>query len=80
MRGDVHDPLLHGHAEDRGRSFPEALAGRPGPAVNNIPSGTGAAKALHEVIPEVKGKLVGMAFRVSTPDVSVIDHLTFRST
>ena len=47
-------------------------------AVNIIPSSTGAAKALHEVIPEVKGKLVGMAFRVPTPDVSVID-LTFRS-
>lgn len=48
-------------------------------AMNIIPSSTGAAKALHEVIPEVKGKLVGMAFRVPTPDVSVID-LTFRST
>jgi glyceraldehyde 3-phosphate dehydrogenase len=47
-------------------------------AVNIIPSSTGAAKALHEVIPEVKGKLVGMAFRVPTPDVSVIDF-TFRS-
>ena len=42
-------------------------------AVNIIPSSTGAAKALHEVIPEVKGKLIGMAFRVPTPDVSVID-------
>ncbi len=48
-------------------------------AINIIPSSTGAAKALHEVIPEMKGKLVGMAFRVPTPDVSVID-LTFRST
>ena len=48
-------------------------------AVNIIPSSTGAAKALHEVIPEVKGKLVGMAFRVPTPDVSVIDF-TFQST
>lgn len=47
-------------------------------AVNIIPSSTGAAKALHEVIPEVKGKLIGMAFRVPTPDVSVIDF-TFRS-
>jgi glyceraldehyde 3-phosphate dehydrogenase len=47
-------------------------------AVNIIPSSTGAAKALHEVIPEMKGKLVGMAFRVPTPDVSVIDF-TFRS-
>jgi len=48
-------------------------------AMNIIPSSTGAAKALHEVIPEVKGKLIGMAFRVPTADVSVID-LTFRST
>jgi len=47
-------------------------------AINIIPSSTGAAKALHEVIPAVKGKLVGMAFRVPTPDVSVIDF-TFRS-
>ena len=47
-------------------------------AMNIIPSSTGAAKALHEVIPEVKGKLVGMAFRVPTPDVSVID-LSFQS-
>ena len=48
-------------------------------AVNIIPSSTGAAKALHEVIPEVKGKLIGMAFRVPVVDVSVIDF-TFRST
>jgi glyceraldehyde 3-phosphate dehydrogenase len=47
-------------------------------AINIIPSSTGAAKALHEVIPEVKGKLIGMAFRVPTPDVSVIDF-TFRA-
>jgi len=48
-------------------------------ALNIIPSSTGAAKALHEVIPEVKGKLLGMAFRVPTPNVSVIDFV-FRST
>jgi glyceraldehyde 3-phosphate dehydrogenase len=48
-------------------------------AVNIIPSTTGAAKAVGEVIPEVKGKLTGMSFRVPTPDVSVVD-LTFRST
>lgn len=47
-------------------------------AVNIIPSTTGAAKAVGEVIPAVKGKLTGMAFRVPTPDVSVVD-LTFRS-
>jgi glyceraldehyde 3-phosphate dehydrogenase len=49
-----------------------------GAAINIIPSSTGAAKALHEVIPAVKGKLIGMAFRVPTPDVSVVDF-TFRS-
>ena len=47
-------------------------------ALNIIPSSTGAAKALHEVIPAVKGKLIGMAFRVPTADVSVIDF-TFRT-
>jgi len=47
-------------------------------AVNIIPSTTGAAKAVGEVLPAVKGKLTGMAFRVPTPDVSVVD-LTFRS-
>jgi len=47
-------------------------------AMNIIPSSTGAAKALHEVIPSMKGKLIGMAFRVPTPDVSVIDF-TLRS-
>ena len=47
-------------------------------AINIIPSTTGAAKAVGEVLPEVKGKLTGMSFRVPTPDVSVID-LTFRS-
>ena len=47
-------------------------------SVNIIPSTTGAAKAVGEVLPLVKGKLTGMAFRVPTPDVSVVD-LTFRS-
>lgn len=43
-------------------------------AANNIiPSTTGAAKACALVIPELKGKLTGMAFRVPTPDVSVVD-------
>src|SRR3954471_4207823 len=48
-------------------------------AINIIPSSTGAAKAAALVIPEVKGKLSGMAFRVPTPTVSVVD-LTFRTT
>merc|ERR1719487_946296 len=45
-------------------------------ACNIIPSATGAAKAVGECIPAVKGKLTGMSFRVPTPDVSVVD-LTF---
>ena len=45
-------------------------------ACNIIPSATGAAKAVGEVLPSTKGKLTGMAFRVPTPDVSVVD-LTF---
>ena len=47
-------------------------------AINIIPSSTGAAKAAALVLPEVKGKLTGMAFRVPTPTVSVVD-LTFRT-
>jgi glyceraldehyde 3-phosphate dehydrogenase len=42
-------------------------------AMNIIPSTTGAAKAVALVLPEVKGKLTGMAFRVPTPTVSVVD-------
>jgi glyceraldehyde 3-phosphate dehydrogenase len=42
-------------------------------SVNIIPSSTGAASAVGEVIPELKGKLTGMAFRVPTVDVSVVD-------
>jgi glyceraldehyde 3-phosphate dehydrogenase len=47
-------------------------------AQNIIPASTGAAKAVTLVLPELKGKLTGMAFRVPTPDVSVVD-LTFRT-
>jgi len=42
-------------------------------ALNIIPSTTGAAKAVGLVLPEVKGKLTGMAFRIPTPTVSVVD-------
>src|SRR5256712_9784369 len=47
-------------------------------AINIIPSTTGAAKAVGLAIPEVKGKLTGMSFRVPTPTVSVVD-LTVRT-
>ncbi len=47
-------------------------------AQNIIPSTTGAAKAVGLVLPEVKGKLTGMAFRIPVPTVSVVD-LTFRT-
>jgi glyceraldehyde 3-phosphate dehydrogenase len=47
-------------------------------AINIIPSSTGAAKATALVLPEMKGKLTGMSFRVPTPTVSVVD-LTFKT-
>ncbi|MFN9176169.1 MAG: type I glyceraldehyde-3-phosphate dehydrogenase [Synechocystis sp.] len=52
--------------------------GGRGAAQNIIPSSTGAAKAAALVLPQLKGKLTGMAFRVPTPDVSVVD-LTFKT-
>ncbi|MBU1617008.1 MAG: type I glyceraldehyde-3-phosphate dehydrogenase [Candidatus Margulisbacteria bacterium] len=48
-------------------------------AINIIPSTTGAAKAVGEVLPATKGRMTGMSFRVPTADVSVVD-LTFRAT
>jgi glyceraldehyde 3-phosphate dehydrogenase len=60
-----------------GPSKKDFRAGRSA-AQNIIPSATGAAKAVSLVLPELKGKLTGMAFRVPTPNVSVVD-LTFRT-
>jgi len=53
--------------------------GGRGAMQNIIPSATGAAKAVALALPQLKGKLTGMAFRVPTPDVSVVD-LTFKTT
>ena len=52
---------------------PKDMKGGRAAAQNIIPSTTGAAKAVGLVLPEVKGKLTGMAFRVPTPTVSVVD-------
>jgi glyceraldehyde 3-phosphate dehydrogenase len=46
-------------------------------ALSMIPTSTGAAKALHLVMPELKGKLDGFAMRVPTPNVSVVDLVAF---
>jgi len=46
-------------------------------AINMIPTSTGAAKAVHLVVPELKGKLDGFAMRVPTPNVSVVDLVAF---
>jgi glyceraldehyde 3-phosphate dehydrogenase len=53
--------------------------GGRGAMQNIIPAATGAAKAVALALPQLKGKLTGMAFRVPTPDVSVVD-LTFKTT
>ncbi|WP_017659606.1 type I glyceraldehyde-3-phosphate dehydrogenase [Baaleninema simplex] len=60
-----------------GPSKKDLRAGRSA-TQNIIPASTGAAKAVTLVLPELNGRLTGMAFRVPTPDVSVVD-LTFRT-
>ena len=48
-------------------------------ALSMIPTTTGAAKAISEVIPEMKGKLDGLAIRVPTPNVSLVDFVAMLS-
>merc|ERR1711966_461970 len=55
-----------------GPSMKDWRGGR-GAGQNIIPSATGAAKAVGKGLPQLNGKLTGMAFRVPTPDVSVVD-------
>ena len=57
--------------DDSGKKFDRARAA----AINIVPSTTGAAKAVTQVIPELKGRIHGLAFRVPTPTVSVIDFV-----
>ena len=66
---------IHSYTNDqRILDFPhEDLRRARSAAINIVPSSTGAAKAIGEVIPELKGKLNGGAFRVPTPDGSVTD-------
>jgi glyceraldehyde 3-phosphate dehydrogenase len=66
---------VHSYTNDqRILDFPhEDLRRARAAALNIIPTSTGAAKALHLVVPEVKGKLDGCSLRVPTPTVSIVD-------
>lgn len=66
---------VHSYTNDqRILDFPhEDLRRARAAALNIIPTSTGAAKALHLVVPEVKGKMDGFALRVPTPTVSIVD-------
>ena len=66
---------VHSYTNDqRILDFPhEDLRRARAAAINIIPTSTGAAKALHLVVPEVKGKLDGFSLRVPTPTVSIVD-------
>lgn len=66
---------IHSYTNDQVTlDFPKAnLARGRAAALSIIPTTTGAAKAISEVMPELKGKLNGLALRVPTPDVSIVD-------
>merc|ERR550519_738774 len=75
MMTTVHSTTANQKTVD-GYSYKDWRGGR-GASQNIIPSSTEAAEVVGEVIPELNGKLTGVAFKVPTPDVSVVD-LTVR--